>query len=309
MWAPWSLGDLDPYSVVGSSRTVAGNKSVDAAQEALDTFHSFILPIEFAIRRGGEQRVHAGAVSTVALNHLIRGDDVTQTFGHLGSALDDHALRKQAFGGFVVLDQSHVAHEFSPEARVNEMQNGVFNPANILIDALISKPVAGLIAVERRLIILRVRITIEIPRRIDERVHRVSLTSRRAAAFWASGIDELRHLGQWRATGKGDVDVFRQDYRQVFFEHRDNAIPFAIQHGDGRAPIALTRNTPILKSIGYCGFTEVIFFGVLRHGFDRLLAIHATEAPRVHQRAFHGSEWKPRLNHSLFWVGGPRQDD
>src|SRR5438874_8611518 len=162
-----SPGELGLHNIAGYW-SAAEHKSVDSDQEALDTFYPLILPIEFAIRRGGEQRVHAGTVSAIALDHLIRRDNVAQAFGHFCSALDDHALSKEAFCRFIVLDQSHIAHEFSPEARINEMQNGVFNPADILIDSTLSKPIAALLAVERRLIILSIGVAVEIPLRINE---------------------------------------------------------------------------------------------------------------------------------------------
>ena len=54
------------------------------------------------------------------------------------------------------------------------MQNCMFNAADILIDV---HPVISLIFTERFLIVLRIRIAQEIPRRVDERIHRIGFAT------------------------------------------------------------------------------------------------------------------------------------
>ena len=138
--------------------------------------------------------------------------------------------------------------------------------ADILIDAAIPEPVADLFAIERRLVVARVGVAVEVPGRIDKRVHGVGFAARRTTALRAGGVDELRHAAQRRAAGQGDVDVLRQNDGQVFFRYGNDAVLFAIQHGDGRAPVALARDAPVLQAIGDGGFAETILLGVLRHG-------------------------------------------
>ena len=44
-----------------------------------------------------------------------------------------HALREQVFERLVELNQTQIAHDFRPETRVQQVQNRVFNPADVLI--------------------------------------------------------------------------------------------------------------------------------------------------------------------------------
>ena len=69
----------------------------------------------------------------------------------------------------------------------------MFNAANVLIDG---KPVLRDLAIERSPVVARVGVAIEIPRRIDERVHGIGLAPRRTAALGAGGIDEFRHSAE-----------------------------------------------------------------------------------------------------------------
>ena len=151
------------------------------------------------------------AVGAVAFDHVIGRNDVAQALGHFRAALDDHALGEEALGGFVILDQAHVAHEFGPEARVNQVQDRMFYSADVLVDAMISEPVACFLAVERSLIITGIGVAIEVPGRVDKRVHRVGFATGWTTAFRAGSVDEFRHVTQGRAPSQGDVHVFRQE--------------------------------------------------------------------------------------------------
>ena len=114
---------------------IAHHEPIHAPQESLNAFHARILPVEIAVGRRGEQAVQARRVGAVARDHLIGRDDVAQALRHFRAVLDDHALREQALDRFVVGNHAHVAHEFCPEARIDQVQNGMLDAANILVDA------------------------------------------------------------------------------------------------------------------------------------------------------------------------------
>src|SRR6266478_429532 len=99
--------------------------------------------------------------------------------------------------GFIVPDQTHVAHEHGPEARVDQVQNGVLDAAYVLVDAAISKPVTGYLTVEGGPVVAGVGVAIKVPGGIHKCVHRVGLATGRAPALWTRCIDELRHTTQW----------------------------------------------------------------------------------------------------------------
>src|ERR1022692_660988 len=105
-----------------------------SAQESLDAFYAGILPVQVTVGGSGEQAVETGGVGAVAGDHVVRADYVAETFRHFGAVFDDHALREEALYRLVVGDETHVAHELGPEARVDEVQDGMLDAANVLVD-------------------------------------------------------------------------------------------------------------------------------------------------------------------------------
>ncbi len=67
-----------------------------------------------------------------------------------------------------------------PEARIDQMQDGVFDAADVLVDR---KPTGDGFGIEGRPVVMRVAVAIEIPRRIDEGIHGVAFAPRGAAAL------------------------------------------------------------------------------------------------------------------------------
>ena len=76
------------------------------------------------------------------------------------------------------------------EARVDQVQNRVLDAADVVVDRA---PVRDLRGSNGAWSLSRVGVAVEVPRRIDERVHRVGLAAGRAAALRARGVDELGH--------------------------------------------------------------------------------------------------------------------
>ena len=133
--------------------------------------------------------------------------------------------------------------------------------------------------------IFRVGIAIEIPTGIDESVHRVGLAPRRPAAFGAGDVDELRHAAQRRAALLGNLDLRGQHDRQLIVGHLHQAVLFAVNHGDGRAPVALTAHAPIFQAIGDGCFAELLFDGNLLKFFLRFFATQAVVFAGIHEYA------------------------
>src|ERR1700722_8336547 len=171
---------------------IVQEETVNSPQETLNSLDARFLPIQIALWRRGKQRVHAHGIGAVLFHHLVRRDDVAQALRHLGAVFDYHPLGEEARDGFVVLHKSHVAHELRPEARINEMKNGVFDSADVLIDG---KPVISLSRIKGSFVVFRVGITVEVPRRVDEGVHGVGLAAGGTSTFWAGRIQEWRHAG------------------------------------------------------------------------------------------------------------------
>src|SRR6185436_2944978 len=66
-----------------------------------------------------------------------------------------------------------------------------------------------------------------VPRRIDERIHRVGFPPRGLAALRALALDEVGALVEWIAGAVGNT-VLGQDYRQLIVGHRHVAAARAV---------------------------------------------------------------------------------
>ena len=130
--------------------------------------------------------------------------------------IQQHALCEQAFEWFVNLHQTHVAHDFGPETGIQQMQYCVFHTADVLIDG---EPVAHPL-VHHGVALVGAGIADVVPRRIDERIHRVRLSPRRPSADRTGGVDERRHLRQRRVPSAGELRDARQLDGQLIVRHR-----------------------------------------------------------------------------------------
>ena len=124
------------------------------------------------------------------------------------------------------------------------MQDGVLDAADVEIDRT---PVADGPGVEGPLAVPRVAVAVEVPRRVHERVHRVGLSARRAAARRAGGLDELGYLRQGRVAPPAELGHLRQLDRQVLVGHGLQAAGAAVDDGDRRAPVALPGDAPVFQ--------------------------------------------------------------
>src|SRR5207249_5883847 len=118
-----------------------------------------------------------------------------------------------------------------------------------------------------------------------ERVHGVRLAPRRAAALRAARLNKLRRAGQRRLALTCELDVRGQDDRQVRLRHGHNPASVAINDRNGRAPVTLPRNLPVLDAILYGPLAEAFRLRVARHALDSLLRGQSRVRPRIDQAA------------------------
>ena len=150
-----------------------------AAEEAVHALDALVGPVRVVVGRPDEEDVAAGRVRAVALDVRHRADHVALRLGHLRAVARDHPLREEGLDRLLGLQQVHVRERLHEEARVHQVQDRVLDAADVLVDR---HPVVGDGRVERRLVVVRVRVAQEVPRRVDEGVHRVGLAPRGAAA-------------------------------------------------------------------------------------------------------------------------------
>src|SRR5262245_66695634 len=103
------------------------------------------------------------------------------------------------------------------------MTGRVLDAADVEIDR---KPGLGALLRERCRGVVRVRVPVEVPGRIDERVHGVRLATARPSAARARNGDESRGRGERGPGGAAQVHV-REQHGEVLLGYRDRAAPLA----------------------------------------------------------------------------------
>ena len=217
----------------------------DAPQEPDAPLEARVGPLDFVLRRRDEHHVEAQGVGAVAPDHVVGIDDVALRLRHDVAVLQHHPLRQQARERFVVLDQPEVAEDAAEEPRVDQVQDGVFDAAAVEVHR---GPVLHRRGRERLLVVVRVGVPVEVPGRVDERVHRVRLAPSRTAARRAADVHPLGDLGQRRIAAPGELGDLREHNRKLVVRHRDDAAPIADDHRNRRAPVPLARDPPVLQA-------------------------------------------------------------
>ena len=228
--------------------------ALDKAVGALDGLG---IPVEVLLGRGDKQDRQTHGVGAVGLDNRARGHDVALGLGHGVAVLVlDHALAQQVGEGLVHAQQAQVAQRLGKEAAVEQVQNGVLDAADVVIDG---HPTVGSLAGEGQLGVVRIGIAQVIPAGASEGVHGIGLALGRATADRAGGLVELLALGKG-LTG-AQVQVLGQRHRQLVLGHRHDAAVLAVDSRDGVAPITLTGNEPVAQ-------TELDLATTAAHGLE-----------------------------------------
>ena len=159
------------------------------------------------------------------------------------------------------------------------MQDRVLDAPDIEVDG---KPIGHGFRRKRHVLVFRIDIAIEVPRRVHESVHRVGLTPRRAAAFGTGRVHEVFVLAESRATLAGDRDVARENNGELGFRHRHHAALTAIDHWNRSPPVALAGDTPITNPVRNGRFAKTGIFRMCRHRRDGFLGRKSGELARVY---------------------------
>ena len=146
-------------------------------------------------------------------------------------------------------------HRPREEARIEQVQDRVFDAADILIDI---HPVFGLGQIGRRGG-ARCGEAGEVPRRIDKGVHRVRLAPGRFAAGGAGHVAPGRVTVQ-RVAGDVKGHIVGQLDGQVFLFLGHHAAGVAMHDRDRAAPIALTGQAPVAQAELGHAMTDTVLF-------------------------------------------------
>ena len=284
------LGDIGIARTGLEQRVLAGlaRQVVDhapcAVEELVHAGQAVLVPLQFLVGRGHEQDVGAHRVGAVTGNHILGGNDVALRLAHdVAVLVKHHALAQQVLERLVKVHQPQIAQHLGEEAAVKQVQDGMLDAANVLIDR---HPAVHLFGVERRLGVMRVGVAQVVPARARERVHRVRFAAGGLAALRARALRELLVRSKRFTCRK--VDILGQADRQVLLGDGHHAAIVAVNHRDGVAPVALAGNQPIAQAELHLALAAA---GRLQVGDDGRLALGmlAARKPRVlaglHQHA------------------------
>ena len=255
-----------------------------ALQEARHGRTALVVPLQVLVGRSHEQDAGAGGVDAVLVDERLGRYDVALGLGHrLALGVLDHTLAQQVGERLVEVEHTSITRDLGPDARVQQVQDGVLDTANVLVDG---HEAVRLVLGKGQLAVVRVGVAQVVPRAAREGVHGVGLAMRGLAAHRAGALVEL--LGILERFARGDIDVHGQDDRQVLFGNGYQAALVAIDHRDGIAPVALAADEPVAQAEVHDPLTQAALGEPVDdrlHALRVVTAGHAGELPGLHHDA------------------------
>src|SRR4026209_1288620 len=114
------------------------------------------------------------------------------------------------------------------------------------------------VRIKRSFFVTWIEVAEEVPRRIDKRVHRVSITTRWTMTLRTFRVDKLRHTSERRLTSARERCRLRQHDRQPIVWDWHHDVFGAIDHGHRRAPETLPGNAPVTYATRHRSFAEAV---------------------------------------------------
>ena len=136
------------------------DETPDTGQEPEAALEARVGPLDFLLRRRHEHDVQAQGIRTVLLEHRVGVDNVALRLRHDRAVLEHHALREELGERLGVVDHAEIAEHAREEARVDQVQDRVLDPAAVEVDG---EPVHHLRRIERLPVVPRIREPVEIP--------------------------------------------------------------------------------------------------------------------------------------------------
>ncbi len=223
-----------------------------------------------------------GAALVVGLDvHVQRVEPVAAALGvdAVVGVRDHHALGQQLLERLVAVDQAEVTHQLVEEARVEQVQDGVLDATDVVIDR---QPVVGAL-VQHGIGVVRTAEARVVPGGLHEGVEGIGLALPAIAQ-----VTEGRHLLDRRATGGVEFDFQRQSDRQFVVGQRDGFTVRAILDRDRRAPVTLTGDAPVAQTEVGLDLTTALLDQARGDGIEGALEVEAIEVTGVDQHAVLG---------------------
>ena len=142
--------------------------------------------------------------------------------------------------------QAHVDEGAGEEPRVEQVQDGVLDTADVLIHR---HEVRCRGRVEGSLGVPGVAETQEVPRRVDERVHGVRLSRGRPATNGTRGVKKPFVERQRRLAGRKELDVIGSENGQLVLGYGHDTMVGAVNGRNGATPKTLARDQPVAEPV------------------------------------------------------------
>ena len=174
----FSVGDRGGQAVVVG--ILVDDQPPDAVEEVSHAGDALHRPRLGRLQRSHEHLVQTKAVGTVVFDDVVRVDDVAAGLGHLhrfavrAGFAQDHALVDQSAERFGRADVAAVVQDLVPEPRVQQVQHGVFGPADIKIDR---HPRPLLFRIDQRRVVVGVDVAEVVPAGPGPLGHRVGFAA------------------------------------------------------------------------------------------------------------------------------------
>ncbi len=238
-----TIGEVDP----ALARDVGGDP-VRTLQELQCAAGRHDGPIDVVFRRASEDHRQADRVDTVFVDLLAKIDAIAERLAHGLAAIENLPLIEQFLHRLVEIDHAEVVEHLREEPHVEQVQDGVLNAAHVLRHG---HPAVDGFGIERALGVVRRAVAVEVPRGVDEGVHRIGVTLGRGATLGTCHVDPLG-CGRERR-GALRRQLFTAHVRELDGElivgDRDFPTLVTVDDRDRAAPEALAREQPIAQAV------------------------------------------------------------
>ena len=213
------------------------------------------------MRWRGKENEQACRIGTVLGHQGIRVDGIALRFAHLRTILEHHPLCQKSLKRLIDIVVTEVTQHFGKETCIEQVQNGVFYPADVLI---YPQPVVCIFLVNAYFFPLFGvgRIAELVPARLHERIKRIGLTDRFTAALRTVAVLPCRMVLQ-RVPFTGDLHIIRQCYGKVFKFFRYQTTVWTVYKRDRCTPITLTADTPVTQFVVGRSFAFALFLHIV----------------------------------------------
>ncbi len=118
----------------GAARRDLEREPPDPVEEPGRPLDAGVAPLLVLLGRAHEEDVEPQRVGAVARDRLVGRDDVPLRLRHLRAVAVDHPLGEEARERLAEAEQLHVVQHLREEARVEQVQDGVLDAADVLVD-------------------------------------------------------------------------------------------------------------------------------------------------------------------------------